>query len=178
MGFPKALLELQGETFLDRLIGLFAPRCRPVIVVVGAAAGTVRAGSRRAGEAQFTVNADYARGQLSSMQCGLGAVPPEAGGVLFTLVDHPRVKPATLDRLLAGAGPLRIPRHNGRRGHPIYFSTALAAEFLALDPGATAREVVDRHAPEVEYVDVDDPGVLEDIDRPEDYRRLVEEARP
>src|ERR1035441_5350986 len=43
--------------------------------------------------------------QTRSMQCGLRAVPPGADGVLFTLVDHPAVAPATLDALLGGPGP-------------------------------------------------------------------------
>jgi molybdenum cofactor cytidylyltransferase len=173
MGSPKALLEYRGETFLDRLIALFSSRCAPVVVVLGAQADAVRGGLRRGEAALFALNPDYRMGQLSSMQRGLREVPPEAAGVLFTLVDHPAVQPETLDRLLAGAGPLRIPRYLGRRGHPVYFSAGLAAEFRALPPEATAREVVNRHAAEVEYIDVDDRGVLEDIDEPRDYRRLT-----
>jgi molybdenum cofactor cytidylyltransferase len=173
MGSPKALLEYRGETFLDRLIALFSSRCAPVVVVLGAHAEAIRAGLRRADAAVFALNPDYQTGQLSSMQRGLREAPPEAEGVLFTLVDHPAVQPETLDRLLAGAGPLRIPRYLGRRGHPVYFSAALAAEFLALPPDATARDVVNRHTGEVEYIEVDDRGVLDDIDDPRDYERLT-----
>lgn len=173
MGRAKALLEYRGETFLDRLIRIFGEICSPVIVVLGAEPEVVRAGARRAAEARFVLNAAYRKGQLSSLQCGLRAVPPEADGVLFTLVDHPAVEPPTLARLLAGAGPLRIPRHAGRRGHPVYVSAALVPEFLALEPEASARVVVNRHEAAIEYVDVDDRGVLEDIDEPRDYERLA-----
>lgn len=178
MGFPKALLEFGAEAFVDRLIGLFCAVCSPVIVVTGAHTDAILAGTRRAAAARFVHNADYGRGQLSSMQCGLREIPASASGVLFTLVDHPAVRPDTLTRLLAGSAPLRIPRCSGRRGHPIWFSPALAAEFLALPPEATAREVVNRHAAELEYIEVDDPGVLEDIDDPGDYRRLAGGGRP
>ncbi|HWQ52641.1 MAG TPA: nucleotidyltransferase family protein [Bryobacteraceae bacterium] len=173
MGRPKALLEYRGETFLDRLIRLFSAVCSPVIVVLGAEPEAIPAGAQRGEAARFVLNPDYRRGQFSSMQRGLREVPPEAEGVLFTLVDHPVVEAATLASLLAGSGPLRIPRYLGRRGHPIWFSTALTAEFLALPPDATAREVVHRYNAEVEYIDVDDRGVLEDIDEPGDYRRLA-----
>jgi molybdenum cofactor cytidylyltransferase len=107
------------------------------------------------------------------MQCGLRAVPAEARGVIFSLVDHPAVQPSTLARLAASTAPLAIPRLNGRRGHPVFFSRPLLAEFLALPPDASARAVVERHAAEIDYVDVDDPGILQDIDDPEAYRRLV-----
>jgi CTP:molybdopterin cytidylyltransferase MocA len=55
---------------------------------------------------------------------GLRAVPSNADGVLFTLVDHPAVTPATIAALLDSdaRSPLRIPRFDNRRGHPIWFS--------------------------------------------------------
>jgi molybdenum cofactor cytidylyltransferase len=173
MGFPKALLPYREETFLDRLAGLFAARCSPVIVVLGAEAERIRAGGHSA--ATFVVNPDWARGQTTSMQCGLRAVPPHAEGVLFTLVDHPAVRPATIDALLAGprATLLRVPRFNGQRGHPIWFSRGIIPEFLALPESGAARDVVYGHAGQTEFLDVDDSGILADIDDPEAYRALT-----
>jgi molybdenum cofactor cytidylyltransferase len=175
MGSPKALLQFQGETFLDRLIGLFSPRCSPVIAVLGAQSETVRAGLRRAGRAVVVENPDFRLGQLTSMQCGLRAVPADAEGVLFTLVDHPAVAPATIDALLASSAPapLRIPRFDGRRGHPIWISRSLIPEFLALPAGSSAREVVTHHADGIAYLDVDDPGILADVDDPAAYASLL-----
>jgi molybdenum cofactor cytidylyltransferase len=175
MGSPKALLEFQGETFLDRLIGLFSRHCAPVIAVLGAHRESVRAGLRRADQALLVANPDFRLGQITSMQCGLRAVPADAGGVLFTLVDHPGVRPTTIAALLAANPPvaLRIPRHAGRRGHPIWFRSSLIPEFLGLPASASAREVVTRHAAEIAYLEVDDPGILADIDDPDAYRRLL-----
>jgi molybdenum cofactor cytidylyltransferase len=173
MGFPKALLRYREETFLDRLAGLFAARCSPVIVVLGAEAERIRAGGHPA--ATFVVNPNWARGQTTSMQCGLRAVPPEADGVLFTLVDHPAIAPATIDALLDGprAALLRVPRYHGRRGHPIWFSRDIVPEFLALPETGAARDVVRSHSAQTEFLDVDDPGILADIDDPEAYRGLT-----
>jgi len=172
MGFPKALLRYRDETFLDTLIGLFAARCQSVIVVLGAHAGRIRERTLR--PATFAINADYQRGQTSSMQCGLRAVPAAVESVLFTLVDHPAVAPATLDALLAGPGPLvRVPRYQGRRGHPIWFSRELIAEFLELPENGAAREIVRSHAAQTEFLDVDDAGILADIDDAASYGRLT-----
>jgi molybdenum cofactor cytidylyltransferase len=179
MGSPKALLEFQGETFLDRMIGLFSRHCAPVIAVLGAEQESVRATMRRASEALLVENPDFRFGQLSSMQCGLRAVPADADAVLFTLVDHPAVKPDTIAQLLASGerAPLRIPRYGGRRGHPILFSKSLIPEFLALPAGSSAKEVVSRYAGEIAYLDVDDSGILADVDDPEAYRSLLAENR-
>lgn len=172
MGFPKALLRYGSETFLDTLTGLLGERCAPVIVVLGAHAEEIRASTR--GPATFVTNADYARGMTTSLQCGLRAVPADAEGVLFTLVDHPAVRAATLDALLAPERPLvRVPRYGGKRGHPIWFARELMAEFLALPAEGAAREVVRRHVALTEFLDLDDRGIVADIDRPEDYRALM-----
>jgi molybdenum cofactor cytidylyltransferase len=174
MGFPKALLTYGAETFLDTLCGLFAKRCSPVIVVLGAHAERIR--SRSTSPASFVMNPGYLSGQTSSMQCGLRAVPSDADGVLFTLVDHPAVAPETIDTLLAPLPPgtlLRVPRYQGRRGHPIWLSRDLIPEFLALPADGAARDVVRLHAPQTEFVDVEDSGILADIDDPEAYRNLT-----
>jgi molybdenum cofactor cytidylyltransferase len=178
MGSPKALLQFQGETFLDRLISTFTQFCDPVVVVLGCGAEEIRSGLKRPGRALFAENANYALGQLSSMQCGLRALgQDDIDGVLFTLVDHPNVKASPLATLLALPGPaLAIPRYQGRRGHPIYFSSALIAEFLALPPDSQAKAVVNRHADHIRYVEVSDPGILDDVDDPAAYRRLLETA--
>jgi len=176
MGSPKALLRYRDETFLDTLTALLARFCAPVIVVLGAHAAEIRAASTR--PATFVVNPDFALGMTTSLQVGLRAVPPEADGVLFTLVDHPAASSSTLDALLAAANPddaslVRVPRYRAKRGHPIWFSRELMPEFLALPADGPARDVVARYLDRTEYLDLEDPGIVADIDSPEDYRALV-----
>ena len=174
MGSPKALLRYRGETFLDRVVRMLGAHCAPVIVVLGAGAEEIRAQAQR--PATFVENANYRSGQTSSMQAGLRAVPAHSAGVLFTLVDHPAVDPETIAALAAEAEPgllVRVPRHHGERGHPIWFSSALIPEFLALPEDGAAREVVRRHAAETGFLEVDDAGILADIDDVEAYRALV-----
>ena len=125
------------------------------------------------------------------MQTGLRTVPQTADGVLFTLVDHPNVQPSTIATLLEQQTTetrqpttetrqpttvLAIPRFQGRRGHPIFFHHELIPQFLALPPDSQAKEVVNRYRERVRYADVDDPGILDDVDDPAAYSRLLETA--
>lgn len=175
MGSAKALLRYRGETFLDTLVGLFSERCAPVIVVLGAGADEIR--RRAARPARFVVNPDYARGMTSSLKCGLEAAPAESEGVLLTLVDHPAVAGLTLEALLAVPRPLvRVPRYGDERGHPIWFRRELIPEFLALSDGGAANQVVHRHRVETEFLDLDDFGIVADVDDPEAYRKLMGRA--
>ena len=173
MGSPKALLEFRGETFLDRLIRCLSVHCAPVIVVLGYEPEVIRAGVRSAGNAVFVLNTDYQRGQFSSMQCGLRAVPADTDGVVFTPVDHPNIEPSTVARLIETEAAVAIPQYIGHHGHPVLFSSRLIPEFLALSGDDQAPTVIRRHSSEIEYIDVSDPGILDDVDDPEAYRRLI-----
>jgi molybdenum cofactor cytidylyltransferase len=180
MGTPKALLDVHGETFLDRLLLAFAPACRPLIVVLGHDAERIRQGINPRTPIELVLNPDPARGMLSSLQCGLRAIPAEAQAVLFTPVDYPAILPATIASLARifeeRRAPVTRPRYQGRRGHPVCISRGVIDELLTLPVTAQARDVVRAYRPQAEYVDVDDPGILDDIDLPEDYQRLTAQA--
>jgi molybdenum cofactor cytidylyltransferase len=176
MGSPKALLSYQGETFLTRLARVLGSVCEPVVVVLGHNPDAIRPHVPRG--ARVVVNPDPDRGQLSSLQTALAALPPDIDGFAFVPVDCPAVAEATVARL-AGTFASRdrgslfvIPRKDGRRGHPVLADRRLIVEFLALPPAAEAREIVHAHVAETEYVEVDDDGIFADIDTPEAYRRL------
>lgn len=179
MGSPKALLDYRGETFIQRLVRVLSAVCDPVIVVLGYHADTLRPA---VSNATIVVNPSPERGQLSSLQTGLAALPPAAEGFLFTPVDSPAVETATVERLAAAfrqrdpATQLVIPRYQGKRGHPVFATRAIANELGALPPTAQAREVIHGHVADTLYIDVDDPGILTDIDDREAYRRLSEAA--
>lgn len=183
MGSPKALLEFQGETLLDRQIALYSSRCRPVVCVLGHGAETVAAGLRRAGEAVLVLNPRPERGQLSSLQCGLRSLPA-CGAVFFLPADSPGVHPDTLAMMLsAWADAARppaflIPQDRGRRGHPVLMNAALIPEMLALPEGASARDLVHARKPETVYVEVDDPRIHADLDTPADFEALLKEVQP
>lgn len=176
MGRPKALLEFEGETFLDRQIGLYASLGAKVICVLGHDSGVVARGLRRAAEAVLVLNPAPEAGQLSSLQCALRALCPDSEAFFFTPADSPGVRPATLAALLESFDPETAdffqPQFGGRHGHPVLAAARAAARFLALAPGSSAREMIRRSRRR--FVEVADPFVLLDVDTPEAYRKLVE----
>jgi molybdenum cofactor cytidylyltransferase len=94
-------------------------------------------------------------------------------------VDIPSVKAATVQSLCdafdRGADPIVRAVYRGRHGHPVIFRRPVFAELRAADLSVGAREVLRRDPARVCEVAVDDPGVLRDVDVPDDYRRLVDE---
>jgi molybdenum cofactor cytidylyltransferase len=177
MGTPKALLRYQDETFLDRLIRVLSTVCETVVVVLGHDADIIRAGVKQYPNVKFTFNPDPERGMLSSLQCGLRIVPLEAEAIFFTPVDHPNIAASTVQALAQAfathPAPVTVPAYRGHRGHPVCITRALAEELLELPVAAQAADVIHRHAANRQLVEVEDPGVVADIDDPDAYRTLL-----
>src|SRR5437016_5738418 len=101
MGTPKALLRIGGETLLDRQIRLFTTICNPIVVVLGHDSDRILAAAIAQDTVTLTINPDPDRGMLSSLQCGLTQLPPEATAVLFTPVDYAEFQAGTLAQIAA-----------------------------------------------------------------------------
>lgn len=177
MGRPKALLATpEGETFLHRMIRIMSAHCDPVIVVVapGSESWVVP------GTATVVVNPDPDRGMLSSLQCGLQAIGPEAEHIVFTPMDLPSLSESTVAAVVHAAAQAEvvIPRYKADRGHPVAISQAVAHELLALDPlTANPKDVLRRDDARVLFLDLDDPGAVRDIDEPKDYQDLLQDQQ-
>lgn len=178
MGSPKALLPFRDGTFLSVLAGTLGRFCSPVIAVFGFDGNAVK---RQTPNGVIPVlNPDYDKGMLTSLQTGLMACRGDFDVVLFTLVDHPAVMPETIEKLLATEADIAIPRYQGRRGHPVLLRPGIALKYLMEPETSIVRDIIERFADRIQYVDTDDPGVCDDVDSPELYEALLarEASRP
>ena len=108
-----------------------------------------------------------ARGMGHSIAAGV-AERPSAAGWLILPGDMPMVRPATLLTVAAALEhhPVAYAQHNGRRGHPVGFAAELYSELIMLNGDEGARRLVARYP--ACAAEVDDPGVLVDVDTVED----------
>jgi molybdenum cofactor cytidylyltransferase len=175
MGFPKPLLRIGNDTFLARSLRSMLEVARNVIVVTGAYEQPVRDEVPPSGRLRIVHNPDFRQGQLSSLQRAIGAAFPDVDGVLVHLADHPLVQGSTFGALAeqyaVTRAPILIARHRGRRGHPVLFAKSVFSELLATPAGEGARFVVNADPARVVYVEVEDPGVILDLDTPADLKR-------
>ncbi|MBV8056009.1 MAG: nucleotidyltransferase family protein [Deltaproteobacteria bacterium] len=175
MGFPKPLLRLNEETFLNHIAASMLVTVERLIIVVGAHRDAVTASVSPDNRIGIIENPDYKLGQLSSIKAGLRAVSTRADAVIVHLVDHPTVLPGTFGRLAGeyqlSMKPIVIARCRGHRGHPVLFDRSIFDELQRAPTDIGARAVVNANVGRVVYVDVDDPGILLDLDTPADLAR-------
>ena len=173
MGRPKQVLPYGRSTILETVLDhVLASPVDGTLVVLGAAADKVAPLLAKL-PVETIVNPDFRSGMLSSVQRGIRALPASARAALIFLGDQPAVGPETSGRVLAayrvsGRG-IVLPVHAGRGGHPLLIDLKYRAEIDGLSAGIGLRELLVRHPDDIFRVEIDDPGVLLDIDTPEDY---------
>ena len=180
MGRPKALLQCgpAGERFVTRLIRVLYEGGIAGVVIVSRPNDTALAAVvAEAPRVRLIENPDPDRGQLSSLLSGIvEAERLGADGVLVMPVDIPMVQSTTIARAIrvfidSGVSIVRA-THQGRHGHPVVFASRLFDELRRTDAAVGAKAVLANHAADLVNLDVDDPGVLRDVDDPADYRAL------
>jgi molybdenum cofactor cytidylyltransferase len=106
-----------------------------------------------------------------SIAAGVGA-RPDAPGWLLLPADMPLVQPSTMAAVARALEhhPVAYAQHRGRRGHPVGFGAELYSELVTLTGDQGARRVIARYP--AHGVDVDDAGVLLDVDTEDDLIAL------
>ena len=178
MGTDKALLLYRGRTFVETIVqALRDAGLERIAVVLGHHAEEIRAAANLEG-VEVVVNANYARGQTSSLQAGRRKLAsPEVEGVVLALADHPGLSPETVGTIVARFRETQcavvIPTFQNQRGHPVLIARALFDELLRLPPDTGANAILRRHYSKKGMVEISDPGILLDIDTPEGYQKLL-----
>ena len=179
MGRPKALLPIDGQTFIERIVAaLKQSGLERIVVVLGFDADEMRAKIEHL-PVEIVVNPDYQLGQLSSLQVAIRyfASDPNCDAVMVHLVDHPYIEAELVGVMMRGFNDSKklivVPRHQGKRGHPVIFSCELFGELLDAPMDLGAKAVVNAHRDETLEIDTDNVGITLDIDTPELYRRHV-----
>lgn len=185
MGTPKALLDYRGEPFIVRILeALEALDLKTRVVVLGPPSQATPIRTAIAGHDCLVVeNPNPERGQIASLRRALEALAPiRPPAALVWPVDLPHVHLSTIERLLEHyrreRGAVTLPTFAGKRGHPVIWDASLFEELQSSAAAGTegARAVLHAHAGEVHAVSVDDPAIVDPIDTPEDYERLIRDV--
>lgn len=179
MQTQKLLLPYGGSTIIETVIGnVQRSKADSTLVVLGADREQIL---KVIGDQPVDrcYNKDHAQGMLSSVVCGLRALPEDTRAAIICLGDQPDISAEIINRLIdafhASPGGIIIPLHKNRRGHPLLVDMKYREEIEKLDPEKGLRSLMQRFPDDVLEIEVQDRGILMDIDTPGDY---VEATKP
>lgn len=183
MGEDKALLRWGDKTFLEHLLGALKNSGIGLVrVVLGAnAEGVLK--QVRLPPVEVVLNRQWYRGMLTSLVAGLDSLPQGlVDAAAVCLVDHPCVSSQLLRTLIEQFRQSRklivLPTHQGRRGHPVIFSSRLFDELRAAPLEVGARHVVRQHTGDILEVATEDEGVVLNINNREGYEKILRQPPP
>lgn len=169
-GVFKMELLLEGKTLIEHSIHSMIDFCSRVIVVGGYKIERIIDITKNYANVQVVLNPHYRTGMFSSVLEGVRHV--KAKWFFFTPGDYPLVKKTTYQKLLEASATspsenIFIPVCRGRKGHPILINGCLVKELLKEPKDSNLRKFINRNG--FTPVEVDDDGILVDIDTLEDY---------
>lgn len=175
MGSPKALLSYQGRPFLEHLLDVAKhEKIGTRRVVLGADADPISKEIKLLPE-EVVINEDWERGQLSSIQAALRSLPVQTDGIVLFLIDHPLISAPLVDELIetfyTSGKNIVLPVYEGKRGHPVLFSSALYAELMSAPFETGARSVVWAHADQVQIVQTNEEGCILNLNDPDTMQK-------
>ena len=166
----KLLADVGGQPLLNRtLASLLDAGASPVVVVLAPNASLDGVPLLGHASVRTATNRDPSRGMFSSIQCGLSVVT--AGTIVVLPADMPFVRPATVSLLVRTSietGAVVAPAFNGRHGHPVAIPGSLRDGLLMMPPDRSLKDAFLTLGEEPLLVDVDDEGVVRDVDVPAD----------
>lgn len=181
MNTPKALLRIGTESFVECI----ARKAREagastVYLVAGHHHERIKRELKGKLEIDILFNYRYKEGQISSLKEGLRNLATGLTEALVWPVDQPLVTTRTVQVLLESyrneKNHVTIPVFQAKRGHPVLYDVRAIHSLLSLSPTQTAKDLQKIYEKEISFVDVDDPGVLVDIDTAEDYQKYITDS--
>lgn len=170
----KLTLPIDGQPLLRHSVQtLLASRLHDVVVVLGHEADQARPLIEDL-DVTLVHNERYAEGQMSSVHCGLAALPDACEGVMIGLADQPLLTAGDVDALIEAfgtreRGSILVPTHRGRRGNPIVLAYAHRDEILRGGRNLGCQRLIERNPELVATLEMDSEHVVFDLDTPEDY---------
>lgn len=175
MGQEKILLPYGRSTLLETILEtLAAAGITDVVAVLRPDLPEAAERANRAG-ARVLINAHPEEEMIISIRLGLEALSPEIRAVFIWPADHPAVSLATIELLARRADPARalLPSYRSRRGHPALIGRDLLPSIEKIPPREGLRHLWRMRPKALIEVPVEDQGVVQNVDTPEDYRQLI-----
>lgn len=173
----KPLLPIGPKTAIRHCMDLFFESGLPwVNVVVGHRADEIIPEVKSAG-AHPVLNSAWDRGMFSSVQAGVGALPEDISGFFVMPADIPLVLKTTIEFLIdcfkKNSGIwVFLPEFRGRTGHPPLVRSDLRTAIACHDGQNGLRGVFDKCV--TSRIPVPDRYILEDIDTPGQYKKVLD----
>ncbi|AJA46431.1 molybdenum cofactor cytidylyltransferase [Clostridium pasteurianum DSM 525 = ATCC 6013] len=165
----KMALDFKGKTVIERSVDSMKSCCSKIYVISGYRREIIEEILKGYEDVDVVFNENFKEGMFSSVKAGIKKLRGDK--FFLTPGDYPAVKEDTYKALLTLSKDVVIPTFKGKKGHPILMNTPVAREILSSDNYSNLKEFTISKG--FSTVEVQDMGILRDIDTIQDYEDLL-----
>jgi molybdenum cofactor cytidylyltransferase len=180
MGFPKQLIEICGEKIIRIVVmKVLNVGFGDIVVVLGHMARDIARYIDDMIGIKIIVNPRYREGMSTSLIEGIKNLRQDIEAFMVILGDQPFVSKETMEKIIETyygmeRKPLMVvPTYRRLRGNPVLISSRIAKEIMSLRGDIGARALMERYKAYISYIEIQDPGVVLDIDTKEDLEKAL-----
>lgn len=178
MGRPKVLLKWEKKTVIEEEVDkILNNKFSEIIIVVGELKPQIEELFHNK-KVNVVFNPDYANGEMTgSLKVGLKSFSPKVDAAMIFLGDQPFIKKKTISKVISAyrrsTENIIMPSFHNRRGHPWVIRRELWNEIMGIDAPNTLRDFIKKNQTQIKYVAIDDMNVIQDMDTPEEYEKML-----
>jgi len=181
MGKPKLLMPFGDTSIIETVIANAGiPAIGKTFLILGANHEAI-GNQVRDYPVETVQNQQFREGMLSSVQCGLRAIPDSTDAVMVLLGDQPMIGSEIMNNVVNAYNnsdqEIIVATCKGKRGHPILFGSRYFREVLDFSANNSLKDLLTTHPGDVREMDTENPEILRDIDTEQDYQKELKHQR-
>ncbi len=171
-GYLKQLYRINEKPMLETVVEKVVPYFYETLLVLGYRAEKILREVFIPEDVRVLINRNYKEGMSTSLSLAVRHLSPYISHFAIFLSDMPYIKEMTIFHLLNSVKnkerEIIAPSYKGKRGFPVIFSRDFEKELRYIAGDRGARDVISKNKTHLSLIDVNDPGIIKDVDRRED----------
>tara|TARA_B100000029_G_scaffold252512_1_gene249423 strand:+ start:2326 stop:2907 length:582 start_codon:yes stop_codon:yes gene_type:complete len=177
LGENKLTKNIKGTPLIEySLNNILKSSVNEIIIVLGYQSKIIEKLINKNNKIKLVFNPNFESGMASSIKKGIKNLSKKTDSFFISLGDMPSIKHATYDHLIKSNKnkKIAVPVFKGQAGHPVLFPKSFVNKLLSIEGDYGAKKIIEINKKEVFSLEVNDPGIIKDLDLLSDFENLKE----
>ena len=175
LGENKLIKDVKGIPLIKyALNNILKSNVNEIIIILGYQNETIEKLIDKTSRVKFVFNSNYNEGISSSIKKGIKNLSEKNEAFFISLGDMPSINYNTYNQLIKYSKDKKVivPLFKGQKGNPVLFPKSFEKKLLSIEGDSGAKKMLEINKKEVLNLEIDDPGIIKDLDVPSDFNSL------
>ena len=175
LGENKLIKDVKGIPLIKyALNNILKSNVNEIIIILGYQNETIEKLIDKTSRVKFVFNSNYKEGISSSIKKGIKNLSEKNEAFFISLGDMPSINYNTYNQLIKYSKDKKVivPLFKGQKGNPVLFPKSFEKKLLSIEGDSGAKKMLEINKKKVLNLEIDDPGIIKDLDVPSDFNSL------